>query len=85
MILNDFLVLCCLMIISSSVIKESDGYDTQQVVAFQNVQLPQTNNINIPGSYTFDESTSKSWKTEGIIFKNNIWNLDAHRGVGNFA
>ena len=49
MILNDFLILCCL-IISSSVIKRSDGYDTQQVAAFQNVQLPQNNNINIPGS-----------------------------------
>jgi hypothetical protein len=67
MILNDFLILCCLMIISSSVIKRSDGYDTQQVAAFQNVQLPQTNNINIPGSYTIVESTSKSWKTEGIF------------------
>ncbi len=50
MILNDFLILCCL-IISSSVIKESDGFDTQQVVAFQNVQMPQNNNINIPGNY----------------------------------
>ncbi len=49
MILNDFLILCCL-IISSSVIKESDEFDTQQVVAFQNVQMPQNNNINIPGN-----------------------------------
>jgi hypothetical protein len=66
MILNDFRILFSL-IICSSVIKRSDGYDTQQVAAFQNVQLPQTNNINIPGSYTFVESTSKSWKTEGIF------------------
>ena len=50
MILNDFLILFSLMI--SSVIKESDGYDTQQVVAFQNVQMPQNNNINIPGNYS---------------------------------
>ncbi len=79
MILNDFLILCCLMIISSNVIKRSDGFDTQQVVAFQNVQLPQNNNINIPGSYTFVDSTLKSWKTEFFFFcSNNIWNLDAH-------
>jgi hypothetical protein len=48
MILNDFLILFSL-IISSSVIKRSDGFDSQQVAAFQNVQLPQNNNI--PGNY----------------------------------
>ncbi len=67
MILNDFLILCCLMIISSSVIKESDGFDTQQVAAFQNVQLPQTNNINIPGSYTFVWERLRIWETVGIF------------------